>query len=123
MIPVPSTRLLWTIFGVALLAAAAGPLPELKPAWILALLGAAVFALLDLVLSLQRLVPPEPSTPAVVRFTKDREGLLPVTFANPGGRPWRLRFAVALPAAFEHRAAELAVALPAGVPRAQIGWT
>jgi uncharacterized protein (DUF58 family) len=118
----PSTRLLWAVFAVAILAVLAGPLPELAPLWALALAGVGLWALADLGLSLRGLALPTVSAPDVVRFTKDRAGVLPVTFAVPAGGARRLRFALALPGVWESREAEVRVELPADAPRARIDW-
>ena len=119
---VPSQRLLWLVFYAALVGVGAGPLPELTPVWLLAL-GAVVFAaLVDAALSLARARPPAVSVPAVVRFMRDREGVLPVTFVNEEGGARRLRVALGLPAAFVAADEDVWVDLPAGARRAQIAW-
>jgi len=119
---IPAKNLLWLVLGAALLAAVAGPLPELAPVWLLVLGGVGLAALADLVASLAGAHPPAASVPAVVRFTKDRAGAVPVTFANPGGRARRIRFAPGLPATFESPDEEAWVDLPAGAKHARIDW-
>ncbi len=119
---VPAHRLLRLMLAVALVAAAAGPLPWLQPAWLLALAILALAALADAGLSLSRARPPRATVPAVVRFSRDREGALPVTFENPTGGARRLRLALGLPAGFESPAEETWIDLPAGAERARIEW-
>ena len=118
----PSLRLLQLVFGAALLAALAGPLPELAPVWLFALAGLLLFALADLALSLRAAVPPAVAIPAVVRFAKDRPGVVPVTFANPGGAAGRVRLALGLPGGFADARSEMLVDLPAGATQARIEW-
>lgn len=119
---VPAPRLLWLVFYAALVAAGAGPLPELEPVWLLALAGIGLAALADAVLSLSRARPPTASIPAIGRFMRDREGVLPVTFTNPDRQARRVRVALGLPAAFVSRENEVWVDLPAGAERARIDW-
>jgi uncharacterized protein (DUF58 family) len=119
---VPSTRLLWLVLAAALIAVAAGPLRELEALWLLALGGIIVTALADMAISLARARPPAVSVPAVMRFSRDREGAIAVTFSNPEKRARRLRFALGLPAAFASAEEETWVDLPEGVERAQIDW-
>ena len=119
---VPSQRLLWLVFYTALVAVGAGPLPELTPIWLLALGGVVLAALVDAVTSLARARPPVASVPALVRFMKDRETAIVVTFENPTKQARRLRVALGLPAAFASREDEAWVDLPAGAERARIDW-
>ena len=119
---VPAPRLLWLVSGVAILATLAGPWPELEPLWLLTLGGVSLAALADVALSISRARPPLVSVPAVVRFARDREGAIAVTFANPEGRARRLRFALGLPAAFAPKDEETWVELPAGAARASVEW-
>jgi uncharacterized protein (DUF58 family) len=122
MSPVPGQRLLWFVFGAALIAVVAGPLPGLTVIWVVVLGGVVLVALADLALSLARLAPPAVSVPPVARFSKDREGAIQVTFANPSGRAQRVRFALGLPAIFESRENEAWVDLPAGAKASRIEW-
>ena len=122
MIPVPATRLLWVVAGVAVLAAVAGPLPELGPWWMLALLGVALLALTDLGMSLRAALPPDVTAPEIVRFSKDRAGTLSLVFNNPAGEARRLRFALGLPACFASAREVETVDLPAGAKHARIEW-
>jgi uncharacterized protein (DUF58 family) len=119
---VPTTRLLWLVFAAAMIAVAAGPWAELQPVWLLAMIGIALTALADVGLSLARTRPPIASVPAVGRFMRDREGTVPVTFANADARACRVRFALGLPAAFAPAEDEVWVDLPAGAARARIDW-
>ena len=119
---VPSPRLLWLVFAAALVATAAGPWGELEPLWLLALGGVTLAALADVAVSLARARPPVIGVPAVVRFSRDREGAVAVTFDNPDGRARRVRFALGLPGAFAPTDEETWVDLPAGAARARIEW-
>jgi uncharacterized protein (DUF58 family) len=118
----PTRRLLWLVLGVAVLAAVAGPLPELVPAWLFALLAVALAALGDLAACLSGARPPSVSSPAVTRFTKGRKGAIRLTFANPGKEARRLRFALGLPSAFESTEREIRIDLPAGAAEAAVDW-
>ncbi len=119
---VPSTRLLWLVALVALVATAAGPWRELEALWLLALSGAALAALADVAVSLARARPPGVSVPPVVRFSRDREGVVPVMFENTSGRGRRLRFALGLPGAFVSATEESWVDLPEGAARSRVDW-
>ena len=119
---VPSTRLLWFVFAAAMVATAAGPWREPEALWLLALGGVLLTALADVAVSLARARPPVVSVPAVVRFARDREGAIAVTFENPDGRARRVRFALGLPAAFAPKDEETWVDLPAGAARARVEW-
>src|SRR4051812_13640801 len=119
---VPSTRLLWLIFYAALVATGAGPLPELQPIWLLAMSGIVLAALIDAAVSLARAKPPVAGVPPVVRFMRDREGAIPVTFTNPDRAAKRVRVALGLPAPFASAEEETWVDLPAGAERARIDW-
>jgi uncharacterized protein (DUF58 family) len=118
----PTRRLLWLVLALAALAAAAGPLPELVPAWLFALLAVALAALGDLAACLAGPRPPTVSAPAISRFTKGRKGAVRLTFANPGGAARRLRFALGLPGGFESGEREVGIDLPAGAAHAAISW-
>ncbi|AWI09971.1 DUF58 domain-containing protein [Ereboglobus luteus] len=120
----PSTRLLWLVFAVVLLAVPAGPMPGLMPVCFAALAIVVLLALLDLALSLRGVRMPGVSIPDVVRFSKDRPGVIPVSFSNETGRAMELRFALGLPKVFAAKDNELWVRLPAGAKksRAQIEW-
>lgn len=119
---VPATRLLWAVLGVALLATAAGPYPELAPLWMLALVGVAVVALADLALSVARGAEFTVTAPAVVRLTKDRPGEVPLFLQVVGEEGWRGRLALSLPGGVESLEPERAVELPAAVPRVRVAW-
>jgi len=118
----PSTRLLWLVFAVAVLAIPAGPAPELAPVWMSALAIVVLAALVDLALSLRGAKMPDVSAPEVVRFAKDRAGAIPLHFENPGKTAMQIRFALGLPAIFKAARAEASVNLPAGAEHAQIAW-
>lgn len=119
---VPATRLLWLVFAAAIVATAAGPWRELEALWLLAIGSVVLAALADVAVSLARARPPVASVPAVVRFTRDREGMIAVTFENPTGQARRVRFALGLPAAFTPASEETGVDLPAGAARARVEW-
>jgi len=120
----PSTRLLWLVLAVAALAIPAGPLPVLAPAWMSALALVTLAALVDLALSLRGAKMPAVSVPEVVRFAKDRAGVIPVRFENygKGAAAMQIRFALGLPAVFKAARAEARVNLPAGAEHASIEW-
>jgi len=118
----PSTRLLWLVFAVTVLAIPAGPVLELAPVWMLALAAVVLAALVDLALSLRGAKMPAVSAPEVVRFAKDRPGVIPLRFENPGKGAMRIRFALGLPAIFKAARPEALVNLPAGAEHAQIEW-
>lgn len=119
---VPTPRLLWLVFYVALVAVGAGPLPELAAVWLLALGGALLAALTDAVLSLRQAKPPGVVVAPITRFMRDREGVLVVTFLNPEKAARRVRLALGLPGAFVSREEDVWVDLPAGADRARIEW-
>jgi uncharacterized protein (DUF58 family) len=119
---VPSSRLLWLVFYAALVAAGAGPMPQLAPVWLLALAAIVLVALADAALSLRRAQLPVASVPAVARFLRDREGSIPVTFDHPAGAPRRVRVSLGLPAAFRPVEEELTVVLAGGATRSRIDW-
>ncbi len=119
---VPSARALWLIFYVALVAVGAGPLPELQPVWFLSLAGALLALLADAVVSWQRAQPPKFFVPPVLRFMRDRPGVIPVTFENRGQQARRVRFALGLPAEFTSEVEDVWVDLPAGASRASVAW-
>ncbi len=119
---VPSTRLLWLVGYAALVAVGAGPLPELTPIWLLALGGVVLAALADAAVSLARARPPAVTAAPIVRFMKDREGAIALTFANPDKRARRLRVGLGLPAAFASRQEEAWIELPEGAERARVDW-
>jgi len=118
----PSKTLLWATFGLAVLAAVAGPMPEFTPFWLVALLIVLLCALTDLALSLRSTTFPKVSAPAIVRLTKDREGSLPLAFANPQAFPARFRFALGLPAAFTSPTTEFALVIPAESQQSRMEW-
>ena len=119
---VPAQRLLWLVFYVALIGVAAGPLPELQGIWLLTLGATLLAALADVALSLSRAQPPTVSVPAIMRFMRDREGTVAVTFANPSRRATRVRFALGLPAGFSSAVEDLLLDLPEGAERARVEW-
>ena len=119
---VPARRLLWLVFYVALIGMAAGPMPELRGIWLLTLGGTLLAALADVAMSLSRAQPPSASVPVIVRFMRDRESSIAVTFANPSKRATRVRFALGLPGAFTSPVEDVLVDLPVGAERARVEW-
>ncbi|MEO7798954.1 MAG: DUF58 domain-containing protein [Opitutaceae bacterium] len=119
---VPSTRLLWLVFGAAVLAVLAGPLPDLVPVWLLSLGLVTLISLGDLTLSFWKASPLVVSAPPVSRFSKDRDGVVPVVLGNADARARRIRFALALPGGFESPDETAWVDLPAGAAHARIAW-
>jgi uncharacterized protein (DUF58 family) len=118
----PTRRLLWLVLCAAALAAVAGPLPELVPAWLFALLAVALVALGDLAACLVGERPPTVAAPAITRFTKGRKGAVRLVFSNPGKAARRLRFALGLPGGFVSSEPEVWVDLPTGAAQANIAW-
>jgi len=123
----PSTRLLWLVLAIALLAIPAGPQPALAPLWMSALAIVFAAALVDLALSLRNAAAKMPavSAPEITRFSKDRAGAIPLRFNNPTAekRATQFRFALGLPASFAAPRAEAWITLPAGAEHAHIDWT
>ncbi|MDO8544312.1 MAG: DUF58 domain-containing protein [Opitutaceae bacterium] len=119
---VPGDRLLWLVLASAVVALAAGPWPELTPVWLLVLATVVLVALLDLALALSRIRLPAISIPSVLRFMRDHEGVVEVTFELEPGAPRRVRFALVLPEGFSAAVDEEFVELPGGAPRARITW-
>jgi uncharacterized protein (DUF58 family) len=119
---VPSRRLLWCVAGVALIAVLAGPLPVFQAGWIVALAAVVVTSLADLAVSMTRGRTLTVELPSLVRFFRDREASVRVTFRNPGKRARRVRFALGLPAAFVSLEDEVQVELPAGAERTYVDW-
>ena len=118
----PSTRLLRLVLAVAILAIPAGPLPALAPLWAGGFLLVVLAALADLAASLRSVEMPAVSAPGVVRFSKDRAGVIPLRFSNPGKNAAQVRFALGLPAVFRAARDEALVNLPAGAGHARIEW-
>lgn len=123
MLPVPSNRLLTCLLGVAALAALAGPLPAVTAFWIIALLLVIVIALVDLGWSLRSGLAVTASLPPVVRFSKDRPGIISVTFSNPLESARRIRFALGLPEIFVSQQEDTWIDLPGGTKLARVDWT
>lgn len=123
MTPVPSTRLLWCVAALIPAAAIAGPLPELWPLCVLALVAIGALAALDLWRSMRSAPLPTVEAPPIARLSKDREAKITLVLVNPSGAARQLRFALALPGSFASQEADLTVALPAGVPRLLVTWT
>ncbi len=123
MIPVPANRLIWTLLGVAAIAAVAGPIAGMAWVWVAALVLSLILALVDLGLSLKSSRMPQVRMADSARFSKDREGPISLTFAHEGGVPTTpIRFALGLPPVFASKFPELAVSLPADAKLARIDW-
>lgn len=118
----PSTRFLWFVFAVVVLAVPAGPVPALAPVWMCGFALVTIAALADLALSLRGVKMPAVSAPDVVRFTKDRPGSVTLRFANPEKQAIPMRFALGLPPVFAPEKQELWVELPADAAQAKIEW-
>src|ERR1051326_3260226 len=118
---VPARRLLQLVLGASLLAAVAGPLPDLIPLWLFTLGAVVLLAVIDLARSILRMQVPSVSVPPVQRFSKDRAGILPVIFTNPDGRARRVRFALQLPPGIVATEEEQVIQLPASA-RAKVEW-
>ncbi len=122
MIPVPANRLIWSLLGVAAIAAVAGPIAGMGLVWVSALVLVLILALIDLGLSFQSRRMPQVRMPDSVRFSKDREGHIALTFAHDGAQVKPVRFALGLPTIFASKTPELQVNLPAGSKLARIDW-
>ena len=122
MMFVPSNRLLWLVFYAALVAAGAGPLPALRLVWFVALGVITAMALTDIVMTRLRSRPPGISLPGVMRFMRDREGVVLMTFLNPSRRARRVKVALTLPAEFESKDEEVWIDLPSDTARAAAKW-
>jgi len=119
---VPSTRLLWLIGAILVVATVAGPLPELTSLWVGLFAAALLLALVDLALSLRGVSALEIRIPVVVRFAKDRPGVIPVTLGVAGLPVARLRFALGLPGSFASAHDDVAVDLPPGAAHVRFDW-
>ncbi|WP_043586999.1 DUF58 domain-containing protein [Geminisphaera colitermitum] len=129
---VPALTLLWLVGGAAGLAVAGAFWPAAQAAWLIALGGIVAFAVGDLLYSLGIAsgTTPRVTAPAVVRFSKDAPGDIPLTFCcdhvgeAPPAAPRRLRFALGLSgASFVETQPELLVELPADARAARVDWT
>lgn len=120
---VPSSRVIWLVLGVALLAAVAGPLPELSPLWALAGASLLLVLIADFGLALNRRAVPAVRCPEIVRLTKDREGLINLHLLNEEPRQRSLLVGVALPGGLETKEVERTVTLPAGPGAFEVSWT
>jgi uncharacterized protein (DUF58 family) len=114
--------MLWFVLGVAAIGVLAGPWAEFQPLWVLALGAVIIFALVDAGLTLRRGQPVTVALPPVVRFARDREAAITITFAIADRRARRIRFALGLPGVFRSREEEAWIDLPAGTERAKIEW-
>ncbi|MDB6094622.1 MAG: hypothetical protein JWM32_2184 [Verrucomicrobia bacterium] len=119
---VPASRLIGLAAVIAALAAVAGPLAEWMPAWFALAAAAVLLAGADLVVSLLGATRLAPTLPPIVRFSKDRPGMVPISFPLTAGVGRRIRFGLGLPDAFEAKAEEAQVNLPAGTGSARIEW-
>ncbi len=119
---VPAARALVWVGGLLGLAVLAGPLPELTPFWLIASGALGLVVLIDLALGLGRDDWPQVEAPAVLRLTKDRVGMLLVTFSGLDGHGGGVRVALAVPPVFEVEDAERDVMFPEGTTRAMGTW-
>ncbi|AHF93221.1 hypothetical protein OPIT5_26405 [Opitutaceae bacterium TAV5] len=129
---VPTARLLACVAGVAAPALAGAFIPEAGMIWMLALGGLVIAALADLVngLGAARTFLPLVQAPAVVRLSREADGIIPFVITardTPGARPAaarRLRFAPGLPSdAFtDQQTGPAQLALPAGGRPLRLDW-
>ncbi len=82
----------------------------------------AVLAALDAVLALNRLDNVSAACPEVVRFSKGREGEIPILIANAPGRIRRVRLGIPLPRSFRCEKEDVRARLPEGGGTSQITW-
>jgi uncharacterized protein (DUF58 family) len=118
----PTRRLLWLVFAAAALAVAAGPMPEITPAWALGLFAVVLVSLGDLCASLAAARPEATEASRITRFAKGRPGAVRVSIACPPGPPGVVRFALGMPESFEPAEDCLRVALPEGAGKAEVDW-
>src|SRR5690242_4582114 len=95
---VPRDRLLFWIMVLVLPFAALGMAVPAAGALSLAMIaGLAILAVVDAMLAVDRLNGVSVELPALVRLTKDREGVLEVHIKNENQRAMPLRFGLAFP--------------------------
>jgi uncharacterized protein (DUF58 family) len=119
----PERRLLVWVAALLVFAVLAGPLEELWPLWLLAMVALVAAALIDLARGLTGADWPEVAGPDLLRLTKDRVGHLALTFSGLDGRGGRVRVALAVPASIEIEEADRDVLFPVGATRARDTWT
>jgi len=120
---VPRTRLLfWTaaiVLPFAVLAVFEASALYLAFA---AIGGLVVVALIDAALSIGRLHGIGLALPEIVRLTKDREGMVPITITNETNRSHALRLGIAFPREIVSDRPDLLTIAPAGALAAQTQW-
>lgn len=82
----------------------------------------AVVAALDALLALNRLDNVSAACPAVVRFSKGREGEIPILIDNAPGRVRRVRLGIPLPRSFRSENDDIRARLPEGGGTSQVTW-
>ncbi|HEY1849045.1 MAG TPA: hypothetical protein VGG37_07555, partial [Opitutaceae bacterium] len=119
---VPRARLLWLAVDIAFVAVLAAVYPPAGPVWLLAAAAALALALGDAAFSYARSAPIAISVPAVCRFTRDRQGSVPVVITGKPGRRRTFRLGLGLPGAFESLTDSLDVERPADAARCRTEW-
>lgn len=94
----------------------AGPL-----SWIVVAIFTALAAL-DALLALNRLDGVSASCPGIVRFSKGRDGAIPILIRNETGRIRRVRLGIPLPRSFRYDKEDVHARLPEGGGASQILW-
>lgn len=122
MSPVPTTRLLWSVLGVALLAAVGGPLPEVAAIGWFTLGGLLLAAVFDLAWSLARGTPLTVGVAPVTRLTKDRPGALALEFTNLSEQARQVRVGLGLPDGVTTPHDEQPVDIPGGRRLSRVEW-
>ena len=123
MTPVPSRRLLWFVAALIPAAAIAGPVPQLWPLCVFALVATGVVSALDLLITLRRAQMPKVEASPLNRLTKDRKSKIALTLSYDDNAPRRVRFALSMPASFESEQSDLFVDLPVGGKRVFLNWS
>ena len=102
--------------GVGRVDEGAGPL-----AWLIIGVFAALAAF-DALVSLNRLDNVSAACPEIVRFSKGREGEIPILINNAGGRIRRVRLGIPVPRSFQFEKEDVHARLPEGQGSSQVGW-
>jgi uncharacterized protein (DUF58 family) len=120
---VPQSRLLlWVSVGVLPFAALAAVVPEAAVLAGLIIAAVVVLALLDAALAQGSLEGISIELPAVVRLSKDREGVIDVHIKNEKQQAKRLRLGLPLPHEIASPDEDLWTVLPAGSERSRLTW-
>ncbi len=120
---VPQYRLLFWAGSVMLPAALLGAaMPQLVPAGWLAVGFFLAAALLDAVFGFGSLRGLRVELPEVLRFTRNREGVVPVLISSSEKKAFRLRLGLPFPADIGSAASDVLVQIPAGHEHTQYSW-